>query len=262
MFKKLLFLSLFSLLFFGSMGESSPDGLAQLEQAKNYKEKGEYAKAEEIYQNIIDYALKAQKGLVTLYIDSGDDSAAEAAFDKLIANFSGHPDLPRALHSIGEEYYKKGRYQKAMKIWKVIIQLGDKEKIDKGLSAWVQYDIARCYIAEKNFSSAKAELDKLERDYPEDKLAVCWAEYCLALMEYTKGEIFSALPRCQRIMSEKIGERKLYAYTLWLMGKIYIWLGEDAEAEEMFEKVIAEYSDYAEPLYWSKMGLMLLRGHQ
>ncbi|MCK4256880.1 tetratricopeptide repeat protein, partial [candidate division WOR-3 bacterium] len=76
-----------------------------------------YEDAKRIYQEIIekypdnDYAIKAQleipKDVVLSYIDLGDNTRAEETFDKLIADFSEHPDLPRAIDNIEEGYYNK-----------------------------------------------------------------------------------------------------------------------------------------------------------
>jgi tetratricopeptide (TPR) repeat protein len=104
--------------------------------ADQYSQSQKYQQADKLYQEIIErcgakHAILAKAGMVKLNILLGNEAAAEAAINKLITDFSGHPDLPRTLLIIGEEYYKKGlskesegpadqardHFEKAVKMW-------------------------------------------------------------------------------------------------------------------------------------------------
>jgi len=112
MVKKILFISLalFGLLFSTMPPACFADAAAQLEQAETYKQNEQYEQAEAIYKTVVtdyggsDYALEAQKNLAILYIDWDKGPQAQAATDKLIADFAAHPDLPEVLYGLAGEY--------------------------------------------------------------------------------------------------------------------------------------------------------------
>jgi TolA-binding protein len=112
---------------------------------KEFEAAKRYERAKGIYQQVAQRypesshaskaLLAASKMDVLSLIESGDDTAAHAALDKLIADFKDHPDLPEAVFVIGEQYYNKGfRYEKeglnteakesftkAIIVWEIII---------------------------------------------------------------------------------------------------------------------------------------------
>ena len=69
-----------------------------------------------------DYALKAQKNLALLYILVGKDAQAQAAVDKLAADFSSNSNLPAALNDIASEYRWTKKYQQIKSVYQKIIQ--------------------------------------------------------------------------------------------------------------------------------------------
>jgi len=112
----------------------------------HYRNLGEYDKARELYQCIIDRwpdsdsAVRAKVDMAVLDISSliceGRNSEVLPAIDKLIADFNDYPGLPEAIFSVGEEYYSKARslenegldeqakgyYREALAVWERIIQ--------------------------------------------------------------------------------------------------------------------------------------------
>ena len=54
-----------------------------------------------------EHSMWSQAALARSKIALGDDPNAQAAIDKLITDFAGHPDLPEAIFSVGEEYCNK-----------------------------------------------------------------------------------------------------------------------------------------------------------
>jgi tetratricopeptide (TPR) repeat protein len=95
------------------------DAASELEQARIYQENGDYAQAEAIYKAIAanypgtDTALEAQKQLVILYIRTYRYNEAQDVLDAMTTEFSEHSGLPGALHSIGQEYERAGRFEEA-----------------------------------------------------------------------------------------------------------------------------------------------------
>ena len=78
---------------------------------------------------------KAEEAGVDILL--GNDAAAQASIDRLIADFNDHPILPQTLFRIGEEYYNKASQmenkglktesdyysQNAITVWEKIIPL-------------------------------------------------------------------------------------------------------------------------------------------
>ncbi len=100
--------------------------------AERYRWKDKYEKANGLFRQIIQnypdsvYSTKAGLGLARAealsLIISRDYRRAEEVLDKLIADFSGHPDLPDTLYWIAERYRWSDKYEKAKKLYKKIIQ--------------------------------------------------------------------------------------------------------------------------------------------
>jgi tetratricopeptide (TPR) repeat protein len=130
MLRKILFISSVTLLFlctplpaldFGELSRAA-DVSAQLKQAAAYKDNRRYEQAEAIYQQIItaspdtNDALEAQKQLVLIYIAAGTQQQADAAFEKLVADFSKHKGIAEAVWQIAEGYGWPEEYNKAFQL--------------------------------------------------------------------------------------------------------------------------------------------------
>jgi len=154
------------------------DGIAgRYEQAKIYDE------ARSIYQKIItdhndtDYAFTAQKKLAILEINSGDDAAAQAWLDTLIADFNDNPALPVAVFAVGEQYYNwafqcenqgiaakaKEKFQKTIEVWDRIIT----ELPPSGTTAEAYYFSAACYRNLNQHEIAIEYYQKVVSDWPD-----------------------------------------------------------------------------------------------
>ena len=112
MSKKILFTSLvlFGLLLCPIAEKCLADAASEFEQAETYKKQGYNLQAEEIYKTIVtdypgtSYALKAQRGLVIVYILTQRSFDARDALDKLTADFAEHKDFPQALVDSARQY--------------------------------------------------------------------------------------------------------------------------------------------------------------
>ena len=87
----------------------------------------QYQQAEAIYQQIVtafpdtNEALEAQKQRTIVYIDTNRQEQADAAFEKLTANFSSHKDIAQAVHDIAYQYRCANKQQKANQIDQYVI---------------------------------------------------------------------------------------------------------------------------------------------
>jgi outer membrane protein assembly factor BamD len=110
--------------------------------AWEYRKSGNYGKANELDQYVIDHwpadeqVMWAKMDMAKTDILLGNDTAVEKTIDILIADFNDHPELPQAIFRIGEEYYNKAfvkenegqqaeskdYFRKALAIWERIIK--------------------------------------------------------------------------------------------------------------------------------------------
>ena len=257
MVKKVLLLSsvLFGLLFFEMAAECFADTSDQLEQAKTdvislinsgddtavqaaivrlttdfakdtglpealyyiagtYAWSGKFDKAGVIYQDIItdhpgtDYAPKAQMDTLWMNalssIDSGNETAAQAAIAQLTADFAGSPRLPESLYHIAKKYGWSGRREEAKSLYQKIIT--DYAGTSQALEA--QMDI----LWVNAMSSIESE--------PSDKVAAQ-----AAIGKLTTG--FSTNPRLPEL--------------LYHTAKAYGWSGQYEEAKKLYQRIIQQY---------------------
>ena len=121
-----LFLS--GLLFFGLSGQCFADAAALLEEAKNYLHTGWRQQAQQTYKTIVtdypgsSYALKAQSELILMDIPNKEDGQIQAAIDSLIADYSGHSDLPDVLCNIAASFGWSDKFDQSTSLYQQVIQ--------------------------------------------------------------------------------------------------------------------------------------------
>ncbi len=132
-----------------------------------------YEKANQLDQHVIDnwpesdYALLAQMDLAKYYVNRGD-TAAEAAVDKLLADFADNPLIARAIHDVAQHYSLSGRYEKANEHYQYVID------------HWPQTEYAelsRIDLAETNVLSLIDTGDDTTTDAALDNLIADFTEY-------------------------------------------------------------------------------------
>jgi len=155
------------------------DGIAgRYEKAKKYDE------ARSIYQQIAtdyresDYAFTAQKKLAILEIKAGDDAAAQAALDTLIADFNDNPALLEAVFIIGEQYYNK-----AFRCKKEGLAVESKANFQKTIAIWerITKELPPSYITQEAYylsAACYSSLDQYEQaiEYYQKVVSV-WPDY-------------------------------------------------------------------------------------
>lgn len=159
--------------------------------AERYAWSGRFEEAKRIHQQIIqnypDSSLldKARLGLsranVLSLVTSQDYDKAEEGLDKMIADFSGGPDLPKAVMSIGEQCYKQGlaeekqglteqakiRYEKAAEIWEGLQDKFPDSSLIPEACGWT----GDCYIKLGRYEESIRCFQKVVDSYPEYKHA-------------------------------------------------------------------------------------------
>jgi len=115
----------------------------------------------------------------------GNEAAAEAMINELIADYNDQPDLPRAVFKIGEEYYNKAfntkgdpnspdakpeeYYRKALAVWERIIkELPDPNST---IAAHAYYFSAVCYRRLGRCEKAIEYYQKIVDNWPDYEYA-------------------------------------------------------------------------------------------
>ncbi|MBN2019516.1 MAG: tetratricopeptide repeat protein [Sedimentisphaerales bacterium] len=145
-----------------------PDALYWI--AERYKWSGRYEDAKNFYQQIIQnyprssFANRAKLGIsradVQLRIRS-DDSDAKKSFDKLVADFNDHPDLPETLYWVAEKYSLSDKYEEEKAVYERILQ----NYPDSPYAGKAKLGLARAnilfLILSQNYDQAKDDFNQL-----------------------------------------------------------------------------------------------------
>jgi TolA-binding protein len=187
--------------------------------AERYGFSNKYEEEKELCQQIIQkypgssIAGKARLGYqraeVQSLIVSQDYSAAEEAFDKLVADFNGNPDLPETLYWIARRYEWSDKYEEAKNIFEQIVQKYPKcSRFDKA------------------------------------RLGVCRMNICCLC---TDGQLQAAQDEISKMLIDFSGHPDL-PETLRLIARRYEWSDRYKEAKNIYERIIQKYPDssYAE----------------
>jgi len=123
----------------------------------------EYNKTFQLHQYNVEhfpddmYAMRSQMEIVRSYIYDGNDTAADAAIDKLLSVFSDQPDLPKEIYQIVERYKKQGRCNKALELNKYSVEHFPNHKY----AMWSQVEIVYSHVRDGNDTAADEAVDKL-----------------------------------------------------------------------------------------------------
>lgn len=260
MSKKMLFIALITLLFFVITGRCFADDVsAQLKQADTYRKNKKYQQAEEVCQVITrdyagtEYALKAQKKLVILYILMERQADAQAALDKMIADFSSHSDLPMDLYRIVKEYRKAGRSDKANSIEQLITQRWPDSPYGKPSLDIPKGEILS-YIKSGNYTKAQTAIYKLIADFS-GHAYLPGTLYHIAggyekAQKYEEAKSIYTLIAQQYPGSWCAGKAQLDVPRVDILSLIHS--GEDRAAQSAIDSLIADFpahSDLPELLY-------------
>lgn len=267
---------------------SYADVAAQFEQAGAFEKDRRYDEAKAIYETIVtDYpgtenALKAQTRIVIVSIFVGKGADAQAAFDKLVKDFSEHPMLPDALLSIARRYTTSGKYEAANSIFEQIRRLypdnpfarkaqieipkgqivsyvnaGDdaaaQTAVDKLIADFnehsdlpeVLYDIAERYEWLKKYKQAQSIHQQNIQRYPKSAYAgraQLGVPKCV-IMSYIDEGNYTAAKTCIDKLTESFPKHPDLPITLHHIGMRYEWAGKADEAIGLYQKIIEQAPD-------------------
>jgi len=250
---KILFISSVTLLFLTIQHPALADVSIQLKQAETYQNNRQYEQAEAIYQQIVtafpdtNDALVAQKQLTLIYIATDRQQEADAAFEKLIADFSEHKGISGAVWQIAKRYNTSKKYDKALELYQYNV-----EHFPKDIHAmWSQMNIIRSYISDGNEPAADAAFNKL--------LAIFSGQPKLPNEVHRLAELYDRTGRYNKANGLYQKALQLYQYVIdshpdsndlmWAKAgaaRSNIAIGNEAAAEAVVNELIADFNDNPE----------------
>jgi len=157
------------------------------EIADTYREAENHRTADELYDYIFErwpqyilnkspqseLAVWAQEAIVTSNIRLGDIGAAQAAIEKLLADFFSHEQIAEALYNVAGTYHEAGKEEEARHLEKYILDNWSQYFLDNlpenNLAIWAQVHLTVSNIGlDGNDVAVNAGIEKLLTDFSED----------------------------------------------------------------------------------------------
>jgi len=211
--------------------------------ADMYGKAGKNTKAGRLYQHVVDnwpksgQAVLAQMNLAIYYVDKNDDLNAQAAVDKLIADFSQNPQITRAIHDVAQHYRLSGKHNKADQLdqYNVDNYSGDM------YAMWSLVEIVKSHIRNANDAAADAAYDTLISKFS-NQPTLSKEVYQIADL-YVKAERYDKAFDLHQYNVEHISSVDIY--TMWSLVEIiksHIRNLDDDDADAACDILLAEFS--------------------
>lgn len=226
--------------------------------ARRYGWSDKYEEEKDTYQKIIQnysassFAAKAQLGFsranVLSLILSKKFDQAEAAFDKLTADFAKHPGLPDAFYWIAERYRwsnKPDKYEDAKNIYQRILQDYPGSSCASRAALGFSNVEVLSLIVSQNYNEAKEALDKLVIAFSEHpdlpgKLYWIGREYGWSERYEEEKAVYQRIiqnqPDSSYASKAKLGFARAQIQSL-IVSRNY------DEAKEAFDKLVSDFND-------------------
>jgi len=185
----------------------------------------------------------SKRNIVSL-IDTKDYTKAQAALDKLTADFVDHPELAEAMYAIAERYELPGKYEEARSLYEQIVRLYP----DSPYAAKARYDGPEIYIfsliASGKYIEAQEAIDKFVADfvdYPRLPGTLYWfAKRLDAAGQYEQArniyqQVAWQYPNDAHAIKALVEVSKVDALSL-------IQAGDDTAAQKVLDNMIADFN--------------------
>lgn len=195
------------------------------------------------------------KANVQSLIMSQDYDGAEEALDKLIIDFSNHPDLPESLYWIAERYAWSDRYEDAKRVHQIIIDDFPDSTFVTGAKLGFAKSNILSLIMSQDSNQADDAIDKMFTDFeghpdlPRALLAI--VEQCYRQAIPKQGDdpaqakdLFGRAAEICDIFIDEMPNHCLVPEACFWTGHCYLRLGESQESLRRFQKVIDDYPQY------------------
>ncbi|MHC5061192.1 MAG: tetratricopeptide repeat protein, partial [Planctomycetota bacterium] len=202
------------------------------------------ARAIELYQHVLNkypsgrWAMWTQSGLARCYILQNEDTKAESVIEKLLSDYSNHPDIDGGISNIADTYYDSEKTDRVIELHQHILS-----KYPSGRWAmWAQSGLARCYILQNEDTKAESAIEKLLSDYSNHPDIIRGISD-IAGSCCDSGKTNQAIVLYQHIIS-KYPSDDWAMWAKWDLARCYILRNEDAKAESVIEKLMLDYSNH------------------
>ena len=213
--------------------------------AKGYEQTEEYDKALELHQYNVQqftpdkHAMWSQTEVVYFNINSGENAAADAAFEKLLTLFSSQPTLPKEIHQIAMKYDSLERYKKALELYQYNVKHSSKDDM---YTMWSQVGIVKSHIRDANDAAADEACDKLLSLFS-DQESLPKEVYQIADV-YSKAERYDKALELHQYNAEHSSKDDMY--TMWSqvgIVKSHIRDANDAAADTACDTLLNAFSE-------------------
>jgi len=206
-----------------------------------------------IVYNLNSFQNQDNADLIKSYLALGDESNAEAAVRKLMADFSWSSYIARAIHDTAWECRKLANYSRANELDQYIIDRWPQDV----QAMWAKMDMAKTDIALGNYAAADKTVDILIADF-NDLLEMPTAIFMLGEQYYNKAfscenqgqtaeaksHFQKAIAIWERIINELPESRFATAQAYDLSATCYRRLGEYEKAIEYYQIAVDNWPDY------------------
>jgi tetratricopeptide (TPR) repeat protein len=221
-------------------------GPAVHEVVEEYRDTGAHEEGRELFAYLLenwdetpDTMLELQVGVALQSIKLRELDKADAAVQKLIADYNDHPKIAKALFQIAEQYFYAGKH------WKVIgllefIQSDYPEKQFASRNE-LPFVLATCYKQVSEWDKAIEYYERTLRDYPSGRYA-SWCPYNIAMIyNHVKVDWDKAIYWYEQ-QRERYPDDSYSVDALFDIGVIYLdRLGDCRRAVEVFQQYVDQY---------------------
>ncbi len=218
---------------------------AVYEIAQHYSETQSWEKfemANQFHQYFVDnwptheYAMLALSGLAISNIHLGNNAAAQAAVERLVADFSDNEHIAKAVYDVAHRYNGVGK--KAEQLYQRVIDNWPEAKH----AMWEQINPAHTNISSGNDADAKAVIDKLTAHLSKSEF-IGGVLYDIAAHYGRLGKYKKAKQYYQYV----VNNRPENAYAMWSQMNVTmldISLGDEASAKAAIDKLVVDFSEH------------------
>ena len=206
-----------------------------------YKKTGNLEKAIDLYSIAANQhadkpgSVNAQKNLCMTYLKLEDHEAADAAVEKLLADFTEHDHLPLEICYLGDEYKKAGDFSRAIELY----QHAANDYPDNPNSLFGQKNLCIAYLELKDTEAASLASQKMLTNFAKHPRLPF--ETCLVGDEFLKAGQPEAAFELYSYMVDNYPDNEL---TLWAQKNIctmYIDMEDEAATSNALEVLKTQF---------------------
>jgi tetratricopeptide (TPR) repeat protein len=206
------------------------------------RKRANYEKANQLYQYVLDHwpgdpqAIWSQKDIAKLNVERGDLETAQAATNKLLADFAQDGRLPEALCSLGDAYRASRKHKKACELYQHVVDNWPKH--DQTVRALK--NIAKSNVAVGDEEAAEAAIDKLLDDFLQHKDVP--EALCSIGDGYSERRKYQSAIELYQSVADTWPQNAQAMRALKNLAKSYVALNRAEQAQAATEKLLTDFA--------------------